>query len=66
VSGGNGVNVSNLLRRPHEGGCQEILRTDQFVVPAKAGTQCWPWLEQGSKRLKSLGSRFRGNDGYMR
>jgi len=24
---------------PGEGGCQEILRTGQFVVPAKAGTQ---------------------------
>src|SRR6202023_3147412 len=26
-------------RLPGEGGCQEILRTGQFVVPAKAGTQ---------------------------
>ena len=35
-------------------GCQEISRTDQFVVPAKAGTQ--------GKRWKFLGSRLRGND----
>jgi hypothetical protein len=35
---------------------QEILWTGIFVVPAKAGTQ--------GQQLKSLGSRFRGNDGW--
>jgi hypothetical protein len=37
-------------------GRQQILRTGQFVVPAKAVTQ--------GKQVKSPGSRFRGNDGY--
>ena len=35
-------------------GCQEILRTDNSLSPRKRGPR--------GKRLKSLGSRFRGND----
>src|ERR1700730_11463095 len=40
--------------RPRERGCQEILRTDNSSSPRKRGPR--------GKRLKSLGSRFRGND----
>ena len=29
-------------RHPGAGACQEILRTDKFVVPAQAGTQSLP------------------------
>src|SRR5438876_9085090 len=43
-------------------GCQEILRTDNSSSPRKRGPRACPWHEQGGKRLKSLGSRFRGND----
>jgi hypothetical protein len=35
------------------------------VAPTKAGAQACPWQERagaGGKRMKSLGSRFRGND----
>jgi hypothetical protein len=41
-------------RRPRARGCQEIVRTGKFVVPAEAGPR--------AKRLKCLGSRSRGND----
>ena len=36
-------------------GCERILPATDLVAPAKAGAQ--------GQRLKSLGSRFRGNDG---
>src|SRR5690242_15740584 len=52
----------SLSRRPRERGCQEILRTDNSSFPRKRGPRACPWHEQGGKRLKSLGSRFRGND----
>ena len=43
-----------LARHPGGGGCQQILWTAKFVVPAKAETQ--------EQRLNSLRSRFRGSD----
>src|SRR5437868_13827973 len=39
-----------------------ILRTDNSSSPRKREPRACPWHEQGGKRLKSLGSRFRGND----
>jgi len=37
--------------------------TPQVVAPAKAGAQSLPPARTGGKRLKSLDSRLRGNDG---
>ena len=47
--------ASDRHRHSRETGCQEILRTGRFVVPAKAGTQ-----EQATE---IPGPRLRGNDG---
>jgi hypothetical protein len=41
-------------RLPGEGACREILRTDNSSSPRQRGPK--------GKRLKCLGSRFRGND----
>jgi hypothetical protein len=54
-SGANStLGTQSFLRHALEGGCQQILRTVKFVVPAKAGTQ--------GQAAEILGSRFRGND----
>jgi hypothetical protein len=37
--------------------------TCRVVAPANAGAQACPWQGTGGKRLKSLDSRLRGNDG---
>jgi hypothetical protein len=47
---------------PRFRGCQEVLRMDNSSSPRKLGPRACPWHEQGGKQLKSLGSRFRGND----
>jgi hypothetical protein len=46
--------IRALRRHSRERGCQEILRTEKFVAPRKRRPK--------GKRLKSLASRFRGND----
>src|SRR5437868_11228568 len=57
-----GMACRDLHRHSRERGCQEILRTDNSSSPRKRGPRACPWHEQGGRRLKSLGSRFRGND----
>jgi hypothetical protein len=42
---------------------EEMPPTRRFVTPEKTAAQTCPWQATGSKRLKSLDSRLRGNDG---
>jgi predicted nucleic acid-binding protein len=61
-SGHNKNQGTSIPRCAGKRGSRPYPAVPQIIAPAKARAQCCPWRRTGGKRLKSLGSRFRGNN----